>query len=854
MHEPMNSRAAPSATNRVIGAVTVFAALFGAALAPGYAQTPPDIGDGWFCSVPAHQGLDESMVQAIFDRVGSRSEFETVRGVVIVRHGTLVAEKYFGDYTNTRRKKVHSVSKSVTSLAVGIAMDRGLLPSVNTRLSTLLPHYAHRLTEAPKSRLTLRHALTMTAGLAWDDSAAAFWNNADSVDYVLTRDVVAQPGATFLYSSGLSHVIAEANNRATHQSHLAFIQKHLFGPLGVTTATWDPDASGRHWGGTGLRIRPRDMAKIGQLTLQEGLWEGRRLVSREWIAESTRNQIGGVADSPNYGYQWWIRPQGRYLAHGYNGQYIGVDPEADVVMTMITLSEQSPRPQETYRYYFEELQDLAREAMMPEDRGRLVATTAAGGGDPDGITIQVRRVGGSDGAVTLAYGTRNGSARTGRDFKRTEGELRWEHRDASTRTVNIPLLPNAAVDVTRDLRLDFESMSGGIDAPARMRLDIGPGGRPANPAGSIEFTGPAFTAHEGEEATISVERRGGAQGEVAVRYRTMPRSAASDTDFSAVEGRLVWEDGESGPRLVNVPLMADDEIERSELVDLVLSDVSGGADLPEARAVGVIQDMTADPGCTDSDGALCLADGRFRVEIEWQSQHDGKRGTGSLRRLSDESGTATFFSLDNVELVFKLLDGRSLNDHHWVFYGGLSDVEYWLTVTDTLQDRVVVYRNPPGEICGRGDSKAFVALDGAANGVLTGAGIGNDVSMGEMAGARQASSADEACGPGALCLLDGRFEVTAEWNKPDGESGVATPIPGADTTGYMWFFSPGNIELAVKALDGRTTNNAFWVFAAGLTDVDYRLTVTDRTTGEAKTYTNPSRPFCGLGDTSAFPQ
>ena len=92
---------------------------------------------------------------------------------------------------------------------------------------------------------------------------------------------------------------------------------------------------------------------------------------------------------------------------------------------MITLSEQSPRPQETFRYYFEQLQDLAREATRPEQRGRLLATAAAGGSDLDGITIEVRRVGGSDGAVKLAYGTRNGSARAGREFRRTEGELRW---------------------------------------------------------------------------------------------------------------------------------------------------------------------------------------------------------------------------------------------------------------------------------------------------------------------------------------------------------------------------------------------------------------------------------------------
>jgi hypothetical protein len=828
------------------GAAAAFVVLLSLAAQPGPAQPPPDIGDGWSRSVPAHQGLDQGIVQDILDRVGSRPEFRTVRGIVIVRHGTLVAETYFGGFTNTTLKNVHSVSKSVTSLATGIALDRGLIASVDTRLGDLIPHYAHRLAETPKNRLTLRHALTMTAGLAWNDTDQAFWNNPDSVDYVLTREVVAQPGAEFFYSSGLSHVIAEANNRASGQSHLTFVRKHLFGPLGIRTATWDPDLSGRHWGGTGLRIRPRDMAKIGQLALQEGLWEGRRLVSREWITESTSGQTSGIAGAPNYGYQWWIRPRGRFLAHGYNGQYIGVDPEADVVMTMITLSEQSPRPQETFRSYFEELQDLTRTAIRPERRGRLTATTEALSGDngPRTIAIKVRREGGSDGAATIAYRARNGSARAGRDFRRTEGELRWEHGDASPRTVRVPLLPNATATAPRDLRFEFEAMSGGIDIPRRMRIWIDPGGEPTNPAGSIEFTAPAFVGQEGGLATVTVERRDGTEGDVEVAYRTAPRSA-EEADFGAVSGRLTWRHGEPGPREVTVPLTVDDEIERSELFDFTLSNVQGGADLPEARAVGVIQDATATAGCTENDGALCLAGGRFRVEVEWESQHDGERGTGSLSRLSDESGIATFFSPDNVELVVKILDGRGVNGHHWVFYGALTDVEYWLTVTDTLQNRVVVYRNPPGEVCGRGDAMAFAEPAGA-----TGTSMAGRVA----AVSARSSEPQGDCAPGALCLLDGRFEVTAVWTKADGETGAASPFPGAGTTGYMSFFSPGNIELAVKVLDGQRHNNAFWLFAAGLTDVDYRLTVTDKVTDASRTYTNPSLAFCGLADTSAFPR
>ena len=168
-----------------------------------------------------------------------------------------------------------------------------------------------------------------------------------------------------------------------------------------------------------------------------------------------------------------------------------------------------------------------------------------------------------------------------------------------------------------------------------------------------------------------------------------------------------------------------------------------------------------------------------------------------------------------------------------------------MTVTDTLRDRVVVYRNPPGEVCGRGDTMAFAQPAGATGASTAGSAAAVRARTGETEG---------DCAPDALCLLDGRFEITAHWTKADGETGPASPFPGGGTTGYMSFFSPGNIELAVKVLDGRTHNDAFWLFAAGLTDVDYRLTVTDKVARSSRTYTNPSRAFCGLADTSAFPR
>ncbi|MCY3929154.1 MAG: leucine-rich repeat domain-containing protein [Acidobacteria bacterium] len=240
----------------------------------------------------------------------------------------------------------------------------------------------------------------------------------------------------------------------------------------------------------------------------------------------------------------------------------------------------------------------------------------------------------------------------------------------------------------------------------------------------------------------------------------------------------------------------------------------------------------------------CLRDGRFQFTVDWRSQYDGSEGVGTMRQLTDESAVATFFDEENVELVFKLLDGRGLNRHFWVFYGALSDVEYTLSVTDRETGEFREYRNPPGEICGRGDTMAFPAESGA--------GTPSGFRLPDRVGASQ--SAD--CPAGALCLQDGRFQVTSTWSNPaKGETGVGTPIPDTDSAGYMWFFSPGNIELVLKVLDGRWFNDSWWVYASALTDVDYTITVLDTDTEASRTYTNnPARPFCGFGDIGAFPE
>ncbi|HXO20813.1 MAG TPA: NBR1-Ig-like domain-containing protein, partial [Thermoanaerobaculia bacterium] len=275
---------------------------------------------------------------------------------------------------------------------------------------------------------------------------------------------------------------------------------------------------------------------------------------------------------------------------------------------------------------------------------------------------------------------------------------------------------------------------------------------------------------------------------------------------------------------------------------------------------------------------LALLGGRFRVAVSWRDQHNNQAGYGRAVPDSDETGFFWFFSSANVELVVKLLDGRPLNGRFWFFYGALSDVEYWIDVTDTATGQVHEYHNAPGNICGRGDTAAFpLAAGTAAFSITGGAAASAEPALaarrldgpawrgGAMlvkadppaaaTAAGAATSAAASCSPDArtLCLLGGRFQVSVDWHdQHNSRNGQGTAIPGTDETGTFWFFDPANVELVVKLLDGRALNGKFWVFYGALSDVEYSVNVKDLATGIHRAYHNDPGNICGVGDTGAF--
>lgn len=263
--------------------------------------------------------------------------------------------------------------------------------------------------------------------------------------------------------------------------------------------------------------------------------------------------------------------------------------------------------------------------------------------------------------------------------------------------------------------------------------------------------------------------------------------------------------------------------------------------------------------CVSGPTNLCLNSQRFKLEVQWKD-FQGNTGAGQAVPLTSDTGYFWFFSSNNVELVVKVLDGRGLNGHFWVFYGALSNVEYTMHVTDSVTGNVKTYFNPSGQFASVGDTEAFSASGTVQPSQRSGVVYRGSKFPVPFRPSRATEShtliqATSTCvsTETALCLNGGRFRVEVSWKDFQGNTGVGKAIPLTSDTGYFWFFNSANVELVLKALDARVINNRFWVFYGALSNVEYDITVTDTSNGDVRRYRNPAHRFASTGDTQAFP-
>ena len=360
--------------------------------------------------------------------------------------------------------------------------------------------------------------------------------------------------------------------------------------------------------------------------------------------------------------------------------------------------------------------------------------------------------------------------------------------------------------------------------------------------------GPALWSTDGTAAeTVLVRAIGSGVEPLQIAWLTAAGGRLFFTAWDTVHGTELWE---SDGTATGTRLAADIAPEGASSSPQALT-VAGDRlfftadDGVAGREVWSLP-LSGPAGCQPSDTRLCLAGNRFQVEIAWKD-FQGHLGVGHAVPLTADTGYFWFFDPANVETVVKVLDARALNQAFWVFYGALSSVEYEITVTDTQTGLSRRYGNPSGQLASVGDTHGFGLL-GAFDTKVAESPQGLPL----VSARTEARAATATCvpTPGKLCLQGDRFAVTAAWKDFAGHTGTAVALT-ADT-GYFWFFSPTNVEVVAKVLDGRGLNGKFWLFYGALSNVEYTLTVTDTQTGAVKTYKNPSGQFGSVADTGAF--
>lgn len=300
---------------------------------------------GWRFAKPEEMGLEsEKLLEMVYtvneQGIGADS-------LLVARDGYIVLDAYFPPFDEGENHIIYSCTKSVVSTLIGIAVEEGYIESLDTELLELYENRIIQNLNTWKEEITLQNLLTMTAGFDARDSYLYDWEGLeemhdtdDWVKYMLNLPMVEEPGTRFEYTNGVSHLLSAVITETTGMNADEFAEEHLFEPLGITDYGWNIDPTGINWGYSGLYLTPHDMAKIGYLFLQQGVWEGEQIVSENWVKEATMNQVDANTLLPGYGYQWWVSPRGYYSAIGYKGQFIHVVPEYDLVMVTTSSREE----------------------------------------------------------------------------------------------------------------------------------------------------------------------------------------------------------------------------------------------------------------------------------------------------------------------------------------------------------------------------------------------------------------------------------------------------------------------------------------------------------------------------------
>jgi len=290
---------------------------------------------GWRTASPESQGMDVDVLAKMVDTIWEKEI--GINGVLVIRNGYIVLEANGYAYDSDDKRNTYSCTKSIISALVGIAIDKGYIKDLRRPVLDFFPNRDAKHLNADKKAMTLENLLTMTAGLECRDSYLYRWRDLnrmthyrDWVQFMIDLPMAEAPGTRFEYCNGASFLLSAILQEQTGMTALSFAEKHLFEPLRISDVRWQSNPQGITIGWGRIDMRPRDMAKIGHLYLNNGIWDRKRIISSQWIKRSTRKHIAATL-LPGYGYQWWISGGGMYAAVGHEGQFIMVAPEKNIV-------------------------------------------------------------------------------------------------------------------------------------------------------------------------------------------------------------------------------------------------------------------------------------------------------------------------------------------------------------------------------------------------------------------------------------------------------------------------------------------------------------------------------------------
>ncbi|MDB5145348.1 MAG: hypothetical protein JWQ66_4061 [Mucilaginibacter sp.] len=316
-------------------------------------------------STPEAQGISSAGVSKFLDAIKeSGQEFHSL---MILRHGHVVAEAWWAPYSSEHRQQLYSLSKSFTGTAIGLAVSEGLL-TVDDLIIKFFPDYLPREVSNNLASLKIKHLLSMSVGHA-RDSILILEASPIGVPWektFLSLPVVFKPGSQFMYNSGASFMLSAIIKKVTGKTAHEYLKARLYEPLGITNTTWGENWEGINMGASHLRMPTEDIAKFGQLYLQKGMWNGKQVISQEWVAAASSRQIeNGKNDSSwgyGYGYQFWLNPPGGFRADGAFGQYSMILPGLDAV---VAITSESMETKKTMQIVWDVLLPEMKGAQLP---------------------------------------------------------------------------------------------------------------------------------------------------------------------------------------------------------------------------------------------------------------------------------------------------------------------------------------------------------------------------------------------------------------------------------------------------------------------------------------------------------